>query len=58
MERHKNINIENYVILDDDSDFLIWQQKHFFWIDRYCGLTPTICYKIETFLNNSIMSII
>ena len=51
-----NLSVTNYVILDDDSDFLIAQQKHFFWVDRYCGLTPTICYKIEIFLNNSIMS--
>jgi hypothetical protein len=50
-------DFNNYVILDDNSDFLIWQQKHFFWVDRYCGLTPTLCYKIENFLNNHVTSI-
>lgn len=28
-----------YVILDDDADMLLHQQKHFVWIDSYAGLT-------------------
>ena len=28
-----------YVILDDDSDMLLHQQKHFIWIDSYAGLS-------------------
>ena len=28
-----------YVILDDDSDMLLHQQKNFIWIDGYAGLT-------------------
>lgn len=40
-----------YVILDDDSDFLLNQREHFFHVDRYSGLTPHICYKIVRFLN-------
>lgn len=41
----------NYVILDDDSDMLKEQMKHFFWCDNYFGLTPTRCYQIKRFLN-------
>lgn len=40
----------NYVILDDDSDILLWQQHNFFHVDRYVGLTPNICWKIKRFL--------
>lgn len=28
-----------YVILDDDGDMLLHQQKNFIWIDSYAGLT-------------------
>lgn len=38
-----------YVIIDDDSDMLLWQRDNFFQTDRYMGLTPTMCYKIELF---------
>lgn len=30
-----------YVILDDDSDMLLCQQKNFIWIDGYAGLNET-----------------
>lgn len=30
-----------YVILDDDSDMLLWQQKNFIHVDSYAGLTET-----------------
>jgi len=30
----------NYVILDDDSDMLLWQKDNFINTDPYCGLTP------------------
>lgn len=39
-----------YVIIDDDSDMLLWQQDHFFHTDNYAGLTPNICYKIKRYL--------
>lgn len=32
-------NDVKYVILDDDSDMLLHQQKNFIWIDSYAGLT-------------------
>jgi len=41
----------NYVIFDDDSDMMIDQYHNFFQIDGYCGVTPTITYKAERFLN-------
>ena len=57
----KNINLEthgcyyydfrNYVIVDDDSDMLLWQREHFFQTDTYSGLTPNTCYKIKRFFN-------
>lgn len=39
-----------YVIIDDDSDMLLWQQDHFFQTDSYSGLTPNICYRIKRYL--------
>lgn len=42
-------NYKDYVIIDDDSDMLLWQQKHFFQVDNYSGLTPNTCYKIKRF---------
>jgi len=41
-----------YVIIDDDSDMLLWQQDHFFQTDNYSGLTPNICYRIKRFLTH------
>jgi len=41
----------DYVIIDDDSDMLLWQAKHFFQTDSYSGLTPNTCYKINRFFN-------
>lgn len=48
-------NIENpsdyrdYVIIDDDSDMLLWQKDNFFKTDSYAGLTSNICYRIKRF---------
>lgn len=39
-----------YAIIDDDSDFLLWQEHNFFQTDNYAGLTPTTTYKIKRFL--------
>ena len=39
----------NYAIIDDDSDMLLWQKDNFFQTDSYSGLTPTTCYKIKNF---------
>nr|WP_298656281.1 HAD domain-containing protein [uncultured Flavobacterium sp.] len=43
-------DFKRYVIIDDDSDMLLWQRNHFFQTDNYSGLTPNICYKIKMFL--------
>lgn len=44
-------DFHTYVIIDDDSDMLLWQREHFFQTDSYSGLTPNTCYKIKRFLN-------
>lgn len=41
----------SFVILDDDSDMLLWHRENFFHTDNYCGLTPTIAYRAARFLN-------
>lgn len=46
-----NQPIENFVIIDDDSDILPEQMKIFFQVDPYAGLTPNTCYRIERFFN-------
>ncbi len=43
-------DFKKYVIIDDDSDMLLWQQPNFFQTDRYSGLTPNMCWKIKNFL--------
>jgi hypothetical protein len=45
-------NIENYAILDDDSDMLEEQMKHFFLVDRWYGLTPNHLYRINRLFNS------
>jgi hypothetical protein len=47
-------DIENYIILDDDSDMLLWQASHFFNTDHEFGLTNKIVYKATRFLNGII----
>lgn len=44
-------DVENYIILDDDSDMLLWQASHFFNTDCEFGLTDKIVYKAARFLN-------
>ncbi|OJJ15443.1 hypothetical protein BKI52_39195 [marine bacterium AO1-C] len=39
-----------YVILDDQSDMLLCQQRNFLKIDPWCGLTPTIVEKAKVLL--------
>lgn len=40
-------DFHRWIILDDDSDMLLWQQAHFFQTDTYSGLTPNICYRAK-----------
>lgn len=44
-------NIEDYAILDDDSDMLDEQFKHFHHCDNYFGLTPNHLYRINRQFN-------
>jgi hypothetical protein len=44
-------NIDDYVILDDDSDMLDEQFKHFHHCDNYFGLTPNHLYRINRQFN-------
>lgn len=41
-----------YIILDDDSDMMLWQNNNYFRIDGYCGLTPNIVYRAKRYLNS------
>lgn len=47
-------DFKDYAIIDDDSDMLLWQQKHFFQTDNYSGLTPNIVYNIGRFFGQPI----
>ena len=42
--------VENYAILDDDSDMLDFQLKRFYQVDPYYGLTPNHIYRIKRYL--------
>lgn len=44
-------NYHSFVILDDDSDMLLWHRENYFQTDTYTGLTPNIVYRAERFLN-------
>ena len=48
----KYYDYKDYVIIDDDSDMLLWQKDHFFQTDNYSGLTPNICYRIKRFFGH------
>ncbi|PRY38395.1 hypothetical protein CLV58_109122 [Spirosoma oryzae] len=41
----------DYVIFDDDSDFLLWQADRFIQIDPYAGLTHNHVYRAGRILN-------
>lgn len=47
-----DFDFTTYAIIDDDSDMLLEQAKHFFQTDSYSGLTPNTCYKIKRFFTN------
>lgn len=50
----KYYEYKSYVIVDDDSDMLLWQAPHFFKTDSYSGLTPNTCYKIKQFFSRKL----
>lgn len=45
-------DIENYAIIDDDSDILEHQFDHFFHCDGWFGLTPNHLYRIKRHFDN------
>lgn len=58
LETNKNIlgdklSKANYVILDDDSDMLLWQREKFLHVDSYCGLTYNVIDKAVQILNRN-----
>lgn len=58
LEQHdaKSFNSDhiNYVILDDDSDMLLWQKDNFVQTDAYCGLTPNDVWRATKILNKPV----
>jgi hypothetical protein len=44
-------DVENYAIIDDDSDMLPEQMDSFFLVDGWYGLSPNTLYKIGIFFN-------
>ena len=44
-------NYTNYLILDDNADFLLTQAAHFFQTDPAVGLTPALVEEILTHYN-------
>lgn len=46
------MDVTNYIILDDDSDFLLKQNKHFFQTDGLIGLTDDIVESILEYSKN------
>lgn len=40
---------EKYAIIDDDRDMLPHQMDYFYNTDFFCGLTPSICYRIKLY---------
>ena len=43
---------ENYAIIDDDSDMLPWQGRHFFHTNYAEGLTPEIAERVRLHLSD------
>lgn len=44
--------VTNFAIIDDDNDMLNSQMSHFFLTDGYCGLSPSIVYRIKRLFNS------
>lgn len=42
---------EKYAIIDDDRDMLPHQMEFFHNTDFFCGLTPSICYRIKLYFD-------
>ena len=44
-------DFNNYIILDDDSDMLLWQKDNFIKVDRFVGITPQTIFKMKKILH-------
>lgn len=44
--------LKNYLILDDDSDMILWQKDHFIKTDAYEGITEEDVEKAISILND------
>ncbi|MBV6512117.1 MAG: hypothetical protein FMNOHCHN_01607 [Ignavibacteriaceae bacterium] len=40
-------DFDNYVIFDDDSDFLLWQKDNFIHVDGHFGIGPNHIYRAK-----------
>ena len=43
---------KHYVILDDDSDMLLWQKDNYLQVDRFVGITMGTVLKAKKILNS------
>ena len=50
LDENRHYTFDKYVILDDDSDMLLEQDRNFFAVDGYCGITPRVLYRAKRFL--------
>lgn len=41
---------KSYIILDDDSDMLLWQKDNYLAVDPFCGLTERTVYLAKRIL--------
>jgi len=46
-------DFDNYVIFDDDSDFLLWQKDNFIHVDWYFGIGPNHIYRAKRAVANA-----
>ncbi len=47
----KYYDFREYVILDDDSDMLLWQKDNFINVDPYVGITESVAFRAIKILN-------
>lgn len=51
---HYYYNFKSYVIIDDDTDMLLWQKDNFVNTDGYKGLTDADAEKAACILNSAV----
>lgn len=45
-------DFKQYIIVDDDSDMLLWQADHFLNVDPFCGFNKNHTYRAIRMLNS------